>query len=197
MQMVKLVTKEEDMIVVCSMQLPTQKVYEEFDLVTILSKGQEAYTGEGIHAKEYFAKNGLHCPPNTSLPEFLLDKLSPEAEGDEAIDTILGEWKNQKVDPNRKSFYMLNSLNESEDGRNGVRNRPPTSLGREILSMLHRHSTLISRDRITYSGRGVIYFVVNILLAIVYWNARPAEQDQLFSKVYLAMWFAGFPSSRK
>ena len=197
MQMTKLIAKEEKMIVVCSIQLPTAKIYDEFDLVTILSKGREAYVGEGMNAESYFARNGIRCPPNTSPPEFFLDILSVEANGDDAVDQILDTWKSKKSEPRRSSFAVLNTLHEEEDGRNGVRNRPPTNFFREVFSMLHRHFTVIARDPLLYSGRGMIFLLVNSLLAVVYFNARDDQQDQLFNKVFLTLWLIGLPSSRK
>ena len=185
------------MIVVCSVQLPTAKIYDEFDLITLISKGREAYVGEGMNAESYFARNGIRCPPNTSPPEFFLDILSVEANGDDDVDQILDTWKTRKAEPRRSSFAVLNRLSEEEDGRNGVRNRPPTRFGMEVISMLGRHSSIISRDPVLYSGRGIIFLVANSLFAVVYFNARDAQQDQLFNKVFLTLWLIGLPTSCK
>jgi hypothetical protein len=197
MRTVKRIATAENMIVLCSIQVPTAKVYDELDLVVLLSKGREAYVGEGKNAQSYFARNGSFCPPNLSPVEYFLDILSVDAYGDEVVDEVLELWTERKIDPKRPSFKTLNMLNEEEDGRNGVKTRTPLGLFDGISALMERQGKMIVRDPLLYTGRGIMLLVGNILLAVVYWKARGATQDQLWNKIFLNLWLIGLPSSRK
>ena len=66
MQEIVHVAKDERLIIVCSIHQPSTRVYNGFDEVMILSKGQEAFSGAVETAPAYFAGIGYPIPQQTN-----------------------------------------------------------------------------------------------------------------------------------
>ena len=189
------VAKEEHLIIVCTIHQPSTKVYNGFDEVMILSKGREAFAGNVADASPYFEKIGHALPAATNPAEHFLDLVNADFSSPEEVDNILDTWQEHKGDIHKSSHGTEKMDDEDEALDKGVVDPAKRNLFNEIGIMFRRHATLIVRDPILYLGRCLIFLVVNLFFAIVYWNARDYDQDQAVNKVWINIWFVGVPTN--
>jgi hypothetical protein len=138
----------------------------------ILSKGRVAYVGEADAAAEYFATIGYALPPNTNPAEHFLDIVNADFSSNDEVDRILDEWsmRKKKEDDGIIPTEVASSLVLNDSIQHKV--------WLEIQVMLRRHVTLMLRDPVIYSGRIIMFLVVNSLFGVVYIAARNYTQDQ-------------------
>jgi hypothetical protein len=185
--------KTEKMIIIYTVRQPSTKVYNAFDKMLILSKGQQIFFGKMKSANSHFAKLGYPCPPATNPAEHFLDLADPEFADEETFKLLVVAWLKSKTrtDPEASAAYGGPPSDYKQDGFIGG---PSNSLAREICILFRRQSVNMLRDPI-YLGRCAMFLVVNSLIAFVYWNTRPFTQDQVVNKIWLSLWFVAIPSS--
>eukprot|EP00127_Corallochytrium_limacisporum_P000732 Clim_evm18s25 gene=Clim_evmTU18s25 len=64
--------------IVTTLNGPSNKMYQLFDKVMILSQGHMAYFGKPENSVRFFADRGLPCPEDVNPPDFFLAKVNPE-----------------------------------------------------------------------------------------------------------------------
>jgi hypothetical protein len=186
--------KTEKMIILYTVRQPSTKVYNTFDKMLILSKGQQIYFGKMKSAKSHFAKLGYPCPLATNPAEHFLDLADPEFADEEAFKIFVGSWLKSKTKADLEASAALVGGSPSDDKEDKSSNGLSTGLAREIGILFRRQSVNMLRDPI-YLGRCALFLVVNSLIAFIYWNTRPFTQDQVVNKIWLSLWFVGIPSS--
>jgi hypothetical protein len=185
--------KTEKMIILYTVRQPSGKVYNTFDKMLILSKGQQIFFGKMKSAKSHFAKLGFPCPPATNPAEHFLDLADPEFADEETFMILVTSWlkSKTKTDPEASAAFGGPPSDNKQDESIGG---PSISLAREICILFRRQSVHMLRDPI-YLGRCAMFLVANSFIAFIYWNTRPFTQDQVMNKIWLSLWFVGIPSS--
>jgi len=185
------VAKQERLAILCTIHQPSSKVYNDFDQVMLLSKGRVAYVGGAATASEYFDSIGYALPPHTNPAEHFLDIVNADFSSNNEVDSILDKWS-------------LRIQNE-EDGSSHVRSVDHLSLvlddtlqhsiRHEIQVMLCRHVLLMRRDPVMYTGRVILFLIVNCVFGVVYIAARNYTQDQALNKLWVSGWYIGVPAN--
>ena len=173
-----------NLIIVATIHQPSSKVYNSFDQVMLLSGGREAYCGTAAKAAEYFSDLGWPMEANTNPAEFFLDLVNADFIPQSDVDKILNAWGTNK----NMEDMELEIIEPATAGDMVVLQR---SLCHESIVMLKRHALLSVRDPVFYIGRGLIFFMSNLYFAFVYWEARQREQDQVFNRMFLVIWYVG------
>jgi hypothetical protein len=194
MQEITRVAKEENLIVVCTIHQPSTKVYHGFDKVMILSRGREAFTGTAIpDATDYFARIGYPLPAETNPAEHFLDLVNSDFLGSKEVDNILDTWQQQKQEQECQEV-----VDDEDDVLFARENHPPIAPYLQELSlMFRRHFRLVARDPILYLGRCAVFFAMGTIFSLVYWNARELDLDQVYSKLWVQLWFSAVPAQSK
>jgi ABC-type multidrug transport system ATPase subunit len=124
--------KTEKMIILYTVRQPSTKVYNTFDKMLILSKGQQIYFGKMKSAKSHFAKLGYPCPLATNPAEHFLDLADPEFADEEAFKIFVGSWLKSKTKADLEASAALAGRSPSDDKQDKRSNGISTSFAREI-----------------------------------------------------------------
>jgi len=191
MQEVVHIAKEEGLIIIFTIHQPSSKIFKMFDQIMILSKGQQAYCGDAKQLVSYFQEIGHPCPPATNPVEFVMDLVNADFFGDEAVNEILSAWKihasSLKSTPTVSNDYDIENNDMPSKFRAENSNIGRNSLVSETLIGLRRQATLMSRDPVLYLGRFFMFFVANMLMAVIYWKGWENDQIRALEK----MWTVG------
>ena len=58
---------------------PRAAIWSLFDMVLVLGKGYELFYGPPKEAEKWFTTGlGLNCPPETSIPDFIMDQANTD-----------------------------------------------------------------------------------------------------------------------
>jgi ABC-type multidrug transport system ATPase subunit len=178
--------RNERLIVIMTIHQPSTKVYNNFDQVMLLSKGEQAFMGKAKEASPYFDSIGHPMEGMTNPADFLVDIVNADFTSDESVNIILEEWKllqttkrtTQKdrpnLDPMNDSFHELVSRQKSYSS--------------ELSTLFRRHAFMIGKDPFLYVGRCIALCITTTLFAATYWNARNRVQEQAYNLYYANVW---------
>ena len=68
--------EKEHKTVICTIHQPRSNIFQRFDQLLLLAKGNVMYYGPGAGVVTYFAALNLHCPSFTNPADFMLDVVS-------------------------------------------------------------------------------------------------------------------------
>lgn len=180
--------QKEKLIIITTIHQPSTKVYSCFDMLMLLSRGQQAYMGKAKDAENYFASIGHPMEEMTNPAEFVLDLVNADFSSDEMVDKIIDEWQSRRSADDQddemegKDFAPLkNSFHDLTKSRR--------SFCHKLTTLFRRHALMISRDPILYVGRSVALFFASIFFAIVYWYSRERVQEQVVNYFFAHCWF--------
>ncbi len=71
---------DQGQAILCTIHQPSSLLFESFDRLLLLERGGETVyfgdIGQDSHIiREYFARNGAHCPPNVNPAEYMLEAI--------------------------------------------------------------------------------------------------------------------------
>ncbi|CAM9382974.1 unnamed protein product, partial [Ectocarpus fasciculatus] len=187
MQFIGSITREHRLISLITVHQPSTAVYNGFDRVMILSRGQVAYSGKaGKEALMYFSDIGHPIPANTNPAEFMVDLVNGDFNESAVVDDVLQAWAQSRSD---------NAKSEHTDALAVERDLEECPLPRQVGVLLDRHFTLAVRDPMLYVGRMAIFLIATLFFAIIYVKARETEQDQVVNRMWYVMWCIGMPAN--
>ena len=167
---------------------PSVEIFSRFDRLLVLSRGRNAYFGPiGKPLADYFSTIGHPIPSYANPAEFLLSLVNSDFTDDRIITFILEKWENssdlQLLTQHRGHTTTLdaNSPSTQEVLILSVL-RPPLYL--ECWILIRRQFTLVYKDPMRFFGRLFVTQGVSLLFALIYFNARVMEQDQVFNKLW-------------
>lgn len=112
------------------------------------------------------------------------------------MDRILDTWE-KKSPHGLQSTHPSPAVQDDDLDQVGVAHGERTSVGKEIRVVFRRHAALILRDPILYLGRTVAFLVMNTFFGLVYWNSRPFEQERVFDKLWVNIWYSAVATNCK
>jgi len=139
----------EGTTVITTIHQPSSKIFDQFDKLLILSRGEVAYYGHASAALEYFASLGFQCPPLYNPADFFLDVCSADPANPEEVEqarlnsSILVEQYQQ----NSKAQAEAQAAELLEQGKlKRTRFSPKVNVVMQFLVLLLRslHTTLLS-----------------------------------------------------
>ena len=108
----------------------------------------------------------------------MLDLVDRDFGDDSAADAVLSAWQAEAPDV---------SVNAAVT----VAVRPKPSATTEIGVLFHKNARLLFLDPISYLMRMVMFVGASCLFSVIYIEGRQREQDQVISRLWLAMWLMG------
>jgi len=173
--------------VICTIHQPSTTIYNGFHKVLLLSRGKTAYLGSPSGSVEYFDKVlGLLLPPMFNPAEFLMDCINSEFTDVEKVESILDTWSDRSG--NSETVHVTEVLE-----------MPSAHLVKlsgltQLYYVFRRQCYVILKDPMVYSGRAMMYLFMCIFFAIIYVNSRHREQDRIFDRLWISIWFMGTPT---
>jgi ABC-type multidrug transport system permease subunit len=76
---------------------PSELLFELGDKLLLLSGGKEVYFGPIGEVERHFNEIQFHCPPRTSIAEWLLDLVNRDFGENEVVDRCLDFWPKSKL----------------------------------------------------------------------------------------------------
>ena len=152
------------------MHQPRFSIYELFDNVMILTKGDVAYHGPSLEAIDVFERLGYHCPEHENPADYLVDVIvSAEGDKDPSIRQAI-------IDDNQQRAKQLDF---SKKGIN-VQDRKTGNM--ESVSIWAQFLMLTSRAFISARRNPVFTFVslfqavyTSLLLGSIYFQLAPSQ----------------------
>ncbi|KAL7574129.1 hypothetical protein ACA910_014814 [Epithemia clementina (nom. ined.)] len=191
MQEIVRVAKEEKLITICTIHQPSTKVYNNFDQVMIMSRGRIAFAGDVKDATPYFENIGYPMPDDTNPAEFFLDLVNSDFTEAAEVTKILDTWE-EKGPGVVSSHHSAHGKDEGDE--EGVVNLTKHRLAPQITVLFRRQFLMVIRDPILYIGRSIMFFLSNMIFALVYLSARSDNQDQVLNKFWVVIWFVAVPT---
>ena len=153
-----------NIIVFCTIHQPSTRVFEQFDQLMLLSRGQLAYAGSRIGAETYFRDLGFELPPHMNPAEHYVDLINSDFGNSEKIEELLNVWSSEHtndtkltleedLETNQESsdleldseLYRSQEDSLNYDTESSIASKTPSHMN-DVQIMLHRHSTIIYRD---------------------------------------------------
>ena len=109
--------------VVCSIHQPRANVFDKFDSLIFLGKGEMYFSGPVSELKDFLTNCGYECPPNVNIADYLLDitfdeNLKPLTEsfleGHSFGNSELGEISHLLCSPEDEAAHNYSSLSERD-----------------------------------------------------------------------------------
>ena len=185
MNYIRDLAKAYNIIVIATIHQPSSHIYSSFHKVLLLSTGRTAYFGTPKGSCKYF-DTVLKLPiPHLSNPaEFVIDAINSEFTEVEKVSLILDTWNDQK------ETYISYITSESLPSK-------PTELSKllQLYYVFKRQIYIILKDPMVYSGRALMYLIMCVFFAVIYVHSRVRDQNQIFDRLWILIWFMGTPTS--
>jgi hypothetical protein len=161
-------------------------VYNNFDQVMLLSKGEQAFMGKAKEAPPYFDSIGHPMEEMTNPADFLVDIVNADFTSDDSVNKILEEWKllQTATRTTQKDRPNLDSMNDSFHELISRKK----SYSSEFSTLFRRHAFMIGKDPFLYVGRCITLCITATLFAAAYWNSRNRVQEQAYNWYYANTW---------
>ena len=172
--------------VICTIHQPSSTIYNGFHNVLLLSRGRTAYFGSPNGSVEYFDKIlGLPLPAMFNPAEFFMDCINSEFTDVEKVVSILDTWSDRT---DNKTVHVTE-----------ISELPSTHLVElsrlsQLYYVFRRQCYVILKDPMVYSGRAMMYLFMCMFFAIIYVHSRNREQDRVFDRLWISIWFMGTPT---
>lgn len=176
-------SREQNVITICTIHQPPTRVYDTFDLLLLLSTGKDAYFGPANQAMTYFKSIGKDIPTNMNPAEYALDLVNRDFVDAAEVDDTLAKWQKRKPplveqrEPEKMQKFGLH----------------PPGLMKQMAILTNRQGLLMFRDPTVYVGRAFINMIACCFFALVYWNSRTGDQAQVLNKMWALVSLIGVP----
>ena len=153
--------------IICTIHQPSSILIQQFDMILALNPGgQTFYFGpvgdNGIAVASYFAKRGVHCPPQKNIAEFILETA---IKGEKRADGRRPDWQVewQRSDENKALLAEISKLNADR----APLPRPPTNDQHEFASPLYLQCTTLTKRMFIQHWRDPSYLYGKVFVAVV------------------------------
>ena len=142
MKRVQAIAKDQGRTVICSVHQPRFTIFELFDKVMLLSRGEVAYFGPSSEAISVFASLGHHCPEHENPADYLIDVIvRAEGSADQSVRQAIVDVSKERALSIPAPELGLN-LQKGEGGMGAAR----SSLARQFTVLTKRSFVALMRS---------------------------------------------------
>jgi len=174
-----------NLAVLITIHQPSTKIYNTFDKLMLLYKGEVMYFGPSDAAEDFFAKLGHKLPPRTNIADYVLDVLE-----DESFDIEKFRMEQSNSVHLRQAHQNLSNVVLPK-----LESRPRPSLLNQALTNVYRDAIRIKRDPLLYTARCVAFLGLSVFFGLVYIKSADRTQDQALSRVWFMLWILAIPGN--
>jgi len=182
-QTIRTIAISHNLAVLITIHQPNTKIYETFDKLMLLWKGEVMYFGLSDAAENFFAKLGHKLPPKTNIADYVLDVLEDESFDSEKFRK---ETRNS-VDVRQDHLNLSNVVTPK------LESKPRPSLFNQTLTNIYREALSIKRDPLLYSARCAAFLGLSVFFGLVYIKSADRTQDQALARLWFMMWLIAIP----
>ncbi|TMW67506.1 hypothetical protein Poli38472_011126 [Pythium oligandrum] len=197
--------------VVIALLQPSPEVFELFDEVLILNKGQVMYHGPREHVMPYFRSLGFLCPPGRDVADFLLDLgteqqhvyESPGVHGrgfpraaSEYVEIFQQSWLHQRIKDELDSPHDPMHVHDAANHFNHIPEFHQTFWA-STLTLMKRESKVILRNKALLRGRAVVVLVMALIYSSLLNQFDPNNIQVVLGTVFPALLFFGLNQTRQ
>jgi ABC-type multidrug transport system ATPase subunit len=183
MRVLQKLAHENNILVVCTIHQPSQRIFSLFEDLMVLAQGRVAYVGPTAGAQEHM--QSLQMPPmqeGASLCEYLLDLTNPDFTDPVQVEDILDSWQGEVP---QETLYQPRMEN-SDDKQ--------CSFFVQVILLMKRLLLIARRDPMMFGARWVFTALASTLFALIYYEARIPAQGQVLNRLQLLNWVLGAPA---
>jgi len=149
--------------VIATIHQPASQIFDTFDTLLLMHKGQVAYFGPAHAAVKHFAAVGVTCPPHFNPADFLIQTLMEEAEHGGEIDFV------QKWSEVRSKDFSRQEIYRSQDWASAVPHKRVGVLS-ELACISKRNLTNYKRDKLGLRTRVGQTLFFSIFTGLLFWD---------------------------
>lgn len=139
--------------VIFSIHQPRSSIFELFDELILLSKGEVAYFGPSSNVLDHFQKLGYYIPNNHSIPDFLIDLIEKLSKSKEKFQ------KNEEIE--------IEKFNDQNDNYGYE-----TSFFEQFYQLSKRNLKNFIYNPFLFPAHFVVSILISILLSYIYFNLK-------------------------
>eukprot|EP01127_Copromyxa_protea_P014018 TRINITY_DN3843_c0_g1_i4.p1 TRINITY_DN3843_c0_g1~~TRINITY_DN3843_c0_g1_i4.p1 ORF type:complete len:594 (-),score=104.46 TRINITY_DN3843_c0_g1_i4:40-1686(-) len=184
--------------ILCTIHQPSSYVFNLFDKVGILSKGNLVYFGTIPTALDFFGRNGLPLPAATNPADFFIDSVNYDF--NDPLDKTTSEGVSKLVEAFKDSDEynkVINDIEEatknSESSSAALADTPnyQTSRFSQFWYLTYRLILSWSRNPYVFGSKIAVYFIIGITISTL--NLRlPLEQNNIQDRISALSFSSGF-----
>jgi len=183
----KVLIKERQICVVCTVHQPSSVVFYNFDHALVLAKGQTAYLGRTNAMTKYLAEIGKCIPENVNPADVVIDFVSEGIVSKGDVDALLATWSEYQVSTTTEGDM---SINPEPSSRRGI-----WTSYLQFMAVLRRNRVLLLREPFLYTMRAATMVIMMTFFGTVYIDSREQSQSMVFPRIFFMMWCSGVPAS--
>ncbi|CAE8665440.1 unnamed protein product [Polarella glacialis] len=181
-QLLRRMAKASNILVICTIHQPSQRIFGLFDDVLVLARGRVAYAGPVEDAGRHM--QSINVPPmehGSSLPEYLMDITNSDFTDEQKIQNIWDHWS-----ASEQAIVLAETAAPMREAK-------MRGLVAQTLILCRRQAIMTMRDPTVYSARWVFAATANLFFSVVYIDARDRNQEQVLPRIWLLGFCLGAP----
>jgi len=205
-QLLKRLSRERNMCVIATIHQPSSQVYDCFDTLCLMSRGQQVYCGPLHKAVPYFSKLGFKIPKNTNPADYFAELINYDFDDTEASKKDTVQQLVTAFDKSKEKKELLHLISKAIENTHDTPVPAMSQYASNIFSQLY---WLLDRTIRTYIKNPAIvhvrlfmYVGMALLVGTCYWKISKdvaSIQDRMsalfFSVAFLTfMSIAAFPA---
>jgi energy-coupling factor transporter ATP-binding protein EcfA2/ABC-type multidrug transport system permease subunit len=185
--------RRNNLIIIFSIHQPSRSIFNLFDKLLLISAGKTQYFGAAADAVGYYSKIGIEIPLHTNIPDFLLELVNIDFSQDRVSTThrlmkLQSAWQ-ASVSAMTAHDTILCAEYAAESLKIESGDRP--SIGKRIVTLLHRSLVKTYYDPMAYAIRLAFAFSFGLLVGTV-WLRLDHDQESiqsLASEIFFTLCF--------
>jgi len=174
---------KHNLIVILTIHQPNVKVFLQMDHVIMLSQGRAAYSGNPKDIVQYLSDIKFPNPDMTNPADYFLELTNHEFSSKQDVNKVIDKWENCDLKTHEPSLFS-----KSKDFLH-VSTNP---LWNQISVLNRRVIVSIKRDPASYTGKALLFFLINLLFSFIFFKSREVEQKKIIGRLYMIMILSSF-----
>ncbi|CAE8583869.1 unnamed protein product [Polarella glacialis] len=172
---------EANMIIVATIQQPSEPLFMSFSSVMFLANGRVAYHDTPQQVEQHCADLGRPLPTYTNPACHFMQLVNSDLVGSDQVDSVLVCWGKRHSAPPQLNFGNLPE-------------HAHQSVMAQTCTLLRRQGLISIRDPSLYFGRMVTFLLANSFFAVIYFMARQHSQEYVLPRFFLVGFFCAVPT---
>ncbi|CAJ1434077.1 unnamed protein product [Effrenium voratum] len=171
---------------ICTIHQPSSYVFQQFDRLLVLAKGQVCYFGKADEALRHFNAIGYPSPPGINPAEFMIRITNADFAEEGQVESICKAWQIicRKERPSLSGCLLC---------------EPPAARSRagfpkQVWKIFLRFVRSNLRNPLAFGGRCVLTCLLVAFVCVAYIGARKRDQANVLNYLWATMWVQQLPA---
>ena len=179
MKLVSQLATEKHIAIMCTIHQPNTDIWNMFDKLSLMVKGEQVYFGSAQQAVHYFSATGHECPEYSNPADFFLGMINLDYEGHADVPTLVANFKQHQAIIGAESISSkIKELVQSPAGDKEFSNQNTNNQFHQFLILAHRNFTNTVRNPGVILVRLVMYSMLAIMIGGMFWRNGHKSTDK-------------------